>query len=153
MTNQENKPDMVKTLATPFIIKLIYGAATSITILIGSIVYSLYPEFFFKYLVFFLFNFSIGLFSFFLPARSGFIYKYNKIEKSKNTKTVESIGKFTGKKFLKFLPGAEKFITDIVTIFIQNPGILVPVLMPTILGIVALFNVIVDSFSDYFVKL
>ena len=154
MDNQETiETPEKKTLSGPFIQKIVYGASASITVLIANILYLLYPNFFLKYFVFFIFLLAIGIFSFFIPAKSGFIYKYKKLEKTRELQRIEVLGKFIGKRFFKFIPGSYIFITNILTLFLQNPTITIPVFMPVFVGIVAIFNIIVDYFSGTFNKL
>ena len=154
MDNQETTetPDK-KRLGGSFVKKLVYGASSSIIFMIGNIMYQLYPDFFFKYFVFFLFLLAIGAFSFFLPAKSGFIHKYKKLERAREVQRVEVVGKFIGKRILRFIPGAEMFVIDILTLFLQNPTITIPVFMPVFVGIVGIFNTVIDYFSDTFNKL
>lgn len=153
MTNTESTntiDNTTNTIAKPFMIQALYGASTSIIILLGYILYDLYPEFFIKYLVFILFLLSIGIFSFFLPSHSGWMFKLNTIEINKNKKRASFLGKQIGKRFLGFMPDAQGAIASFILIFITNPTIIVPVITPFILTVIYIFNSIVDYLSDSF---
>ena len=154
MTNTQetdnNNNNNNNTVARPFVLQILYGASMSIITLIGYILYDLYPNFFVKYLVFILFLLSICIFSFFLPSHSGWIFKLNTVEVNKNKKRAQFLGKQIGKRFLGFIPGAEAAIASLVLIFITNPTIIVPIIVPFILFVVYAFNAIIDYFADSF---
>ena len=146
MTNTQetdnNNNNNNNTVARPFVLQILYGASMSIITLIGYILYDLYPNFFVKYLVFILFLLSICIFSFFLPSHT--------VEVNKNKKRAQFLGKQIGKRFLGFIPGAEAAIASLVLIFITNPTIIVPIIVPFILFVVYAFNAIIDYFADSF---
>ena len=139
------------SVATPFFMQFIYGASIAIITLIAYLLYDLFPEFFIKYLVFILFLFSVAIFSFFLPSHSGWMYKLNTAYISKNKKRAKMLGKQIGKRFFGFL-GIETAIEGLILAFLTNPTMIVPIILPLIMGIVAGFNATIDFFSDSFKK-
>tara|TARA_A100001388_G_C28708521_1_gene469982 strand:- start:172 stop:633 length:462 start_codon:yes stop_codon:yes gene_type:complete len=149
------KKESKKTLSGSFLLKMVYGASSSILMAVGMILYKLFPEFFIRYLVFLLFIAAIGLFSFLIPAESGFIRELKKIDptnKDKKIKTAEILGEQIGSNIFFLIPGSSQVIATFLIAFVQNPAIALPVIMPLIGGIVLAFNNVVDFFSETFVK-
>ena len=98
---------------------------------------------------------AIGLFSFLIPAESGFIRELKKIDptnKDKKIKTAEILGEQIGSNIFFLIPGSSQVIATFLIAFVQNPAIALPVIMPLIGGIVLAFNNVVDFFSETFVK-
>ena len=154
MVNAKNETK--KSLGSSFLMKIVYGASSSILLIVGMILYKLYPEMFIKYLVFLLFIAAIGLFNFLIPHQRGFIYDLNKIELSTTDKIKEKSaglqGKQIGKNIFYFIPGSETAIANFLILFVQNPGTILPIIMPLIGSIVLIFNNVIDFFSEAFVK-
>ena len=61
------------------------------------------------------------------------------------------LGKQIGKRFFGFL-GIETAIEGLILAFLTNPTMIVPIILPLIMGIVAGFNATIDFFSDSFKK-
>lgn len=154
MVNAKNESK--KKLGKTFLMKIVYSASSSILMAVGMTLYKLYPEMFIKYLVFLLFIAAVGLFNFLIPHKSGFIYDLNKIELSRpdnvKVKTAEILGKQIGKNIFYLVPGSQTAIANFLILFVQNPAIILPVIMPLLGGIVIAFNNVVDFFSEAFVK-
>ena len=89
-----------------------------------------------------------GVFNFMLPHNSGFVYEINRLSKEAESiqkrAAKKAFRKFGGK-LLSFIPGAEAAIANVLLLFIQNPGIILPIFTPIIGGIVMAFNTVMDE--------
>ena len=131
--------------------QMMMGFSMSIVSIIVTLLAQLFPEFFMKYIVFVLFIGALGLFNFLLPAKIGFISKLNnqiKKETENKQKTLAlKLSKKFGSNLLAFIPGAEQAVTNILLMFIQNPAVVLPVIMPIGGFFIMIFNSIMDEIS------
>ncbi len=148
MTSTEPVQKKPKGLTGDLITQFATGFSTSMFIIIAMVLTKLYPEFFMKYMVLFLFIVALGVFNFMLPHKSGFVYELNRLSKEaesiQNRAAKKAFKKFGGK-LLSFIPGAEAAIVNFLLLFIQNPGIILPIFTPIIGGIVMAFNTVMDE--------
>ena len=148
MTSPETVEKKPTGLTGEMITQFASGFSTSILIVIASVLTQLYPELFAKYMIIFLFIGALGVFNFMLPHKSGFIYDFNRASKKAESiqrRASRKIFKKLGGKLLSYIPGAEIAISNFILLFIQNPGIILPVITPIIGGIVLAFNIIMEQ--------
>ena len=115
MTSTEPVQKKPKGLTGDLITQFATGFSTSMFIIIAMVLTKLYPEFFMKYMVLFLFIVALGVFNFMLPHNSGFVYEINRLSKEAESiqkrAAKKAFRKFGGK-LLSFIPGAEAAIAN-----------------------------------------